>query len=82
MLSIVLRQLLQTKYYSNPQKTPYHELALREIFIDNGFKEFPSSSKTFNQKEFWKTNHYHFGKSAHLYMPKNGTSGARTQTKV
>ena len=43
LLSQLLKQILKLPYYSNPQKTPYHELALREIFIDNGFKEFPSS---------------------------------------
>lgn len=54
MLSRVFKKILQTKYYSNSQKKPYHELELKDIFINEGVKEFPSSSKKFNNKQFWK----------------------------
>jgi hypothetical protein len=70
LLSQLLKLILKVPYHSNPQKTPYHELALRKIFIDNGFKEFPSSSKTFNQKEFWK-NHRDPKWDKHNNIPNN-----------
>ena len=70
LLSQLLKLILKVPYNSNPQKTPYHEEALTKLFITSGFIEFPSSSKTFNQKEFWK-NHRDPKWDKHNNIPNN-----------
>jgi hypothetical protein len=70
MLSKLLRQISQVQYYSNPQKTPYHEEALTKLFINNGFKQFPNSYITFSKKEFWK-NHLNPNWDKHNNIPNN-----------